>query len=217
MDFIFNEIITDLIQFDFFSEYKFRKRDSSFSLKTKEGKQIIELDHWTDAAKSSLIIYPIYGVRFDVLHKWFEKFSVKKLQDQKDRASIAFSGNMLSLQDKFYFHLDKNGYSDDFNIFRITLEKCAMSVFSEYSSLDKLYDKIILPILNGEANLPDVGADWIFIDLSLCKLVNPTNFYKLKQIILSHVKIMYERKEPNVLDYYEKLDNIFHYLEYNQL
>ena len=27
MDFIFNEIITDLIQFDFFSEYKFRKRE----------------------------------------------------------------------------------------------------------------------------------------------------------------------------------------------
>ena len=78
MDFIFNEIINDLIQFDFFSGYKFRKRDSSFFFKTKGGKQIIELDHWTDAAKSSLVIYPIYGVRFDILSKWFEKFSVKK-------------------------------------------------------------------------------------------------------------------------------------------
>lgn len=95
---------------------------------------------------------------------------------------------MLSLQDKFYFRLDKNGYSDDFNNFRVNLEKCAMYVFAEYSSLDKLYDRTILPILNGKANLPDVGADWIFIDLALCKLVNPTNFYKLKQIILSHVK-----------------------------
>ena len=103
MDFIFNEIITDLIQFDFFSEYKFRKRDSSLILKTKEGKQIIELDHWIDVAKTSIVIYPIYGVRFDVLSKWFEKFSVKKIQDQRDKASIAFTGNMLSLQDKFYF------------------------------------------------------------------------------------------------------------------
>ena len=57
MDFIFNEIITDLIQFDFFSEYKFRKRDSSLILKTKEGKQIIELDHWIDVAKTSIVIY----------------------------------------------------------------------------------------------------------------------------------------------------------------
>ena len=55
MDFIFNEIITDLIQLDFFSEYKFRKRDSSLILKTKEGKQIIELDHWVDVAKSSIV------------------------------------------------------------------------------------------------------------------------------------------------------------------
>lgn len=80
MDYIFNEIITDLIQFDFFSEYKFRKRDSSLILKTKEGKQIIELDHWIDVAKTSIVIYPIYGVRFDVLSKWFEKFSVKNIQ-----------------------------------------------------------------------------------------------------------------------------------------
>ena len=43
------------LQFDFFSEYKFRKRDSSLILKTKEGKQIIELDHWVDVAKSSIV------------------------------------------------------------------------------------------------------------------------------------------------------------------
>ena len=110
------------------------------------------------------------------------------------------------MQDKFYFRLDKNGYSDDFNNFRVNLEKCAMYIFAEYSSLDKLYDKTILPILNGNENLPDVGADWIFIDLALCKLVNPTNFDKLKQIILSHIRKMYERKE-----------HIFHYLEYNKI
>lgn len=90
MDFIFNEIINDLIQFDFFSGYKFRKRDSSFFLKTKGGKQIIELDHWTDAAKSSLVIYPIYGVRFDILSKWFEKFSVKKNTRSKRPSKYRF-------------------------------------------------------------------------------------------------------------------------------
>ena len=60
-------------------------------LKTKGGKQFIEMDHWIDEATSSLVIYPIYGVRFDILSKWFEKFSMKNLQDQRDRASIAFS------------------------------------------------------------------------------------------------------------------------------
>lgn len=103
---IFDKIIKDLLNLNFFSEYKFRKRDSSFLLKTKGGKQIIEMDHWIDEATSSLVIYPIYGVRFDILSKWFEKFSMKNLQDQRDGASIDFSGDMLSMQDKFYFNLN---------------------------------------------------------------------------------------------------------------
>ena len=53
--------------------------------------------------------------------------------------------------------------------FYAKVQKCAEYVFSEYSSLDKLYNKTIVPILNGEVSLPDVGADWIFIDLALCK------------------------------------------------
>mgnify|MGYP007135576082 FL=1 len=142
---------------------------------------------------------------------------MKNLQDQRDRASIAFSGDMLSMQDKFYFNLNGEKYATDFNELQAKVQKCAEYVFSEYSSLDKLYDKTIVPILNGEVSLPDVGADWIFIDLALCKIVNPSNFHKLKQIILSHVRKMYMCKEPNILDYYDNLEDILQYLEYTQL
>lgn len=214
---IFDKIIKDLLNLNFFSEYKFRKRDSSFLLKTKGGKQIIEMDHWIDEATSSLVIYPIYGVRFDILSKWFEKFSMKNLQDQRDGASIDFSGDMLSMQDKFYFNLNGEKYATDFNELQAKVQKCAEYVFSEYSSLDKLYNKTILPILNGEVSLLDVGADWIFIDLALCKIVNPSNFHKLKQIILSHVRKMYMCKEPNILYYYDNLEDILQHLEYTQL
>ena len=101
--------------------------------------------------------------------------------------------------------------------FYAKVQKCAEYVFSEYSSLDKLYNKTIVPILNGEVSLPDVGADWIFIDLALCKIVNPSNFHKLKQIILSHVRKMYMCKEPNILYYYDNLEDILQHLEYTQL
>lgn len=210
----FDKIVNDLAQLDFFSGYKFRKRDYSLFFKTESGKQFIELDHWRERdTTSSLVIYPIYGVRFDVLHKWFEKFSVKTLQDQRDRASISFSGSMLGLQDELNFDTNGDGYSNEFENFQIIL-KCAEYVFSEYSSLDKLYNKTILPVLDGETGLPDVGADWIFIDMALCKLVSPINFDKLKQIILSHVEKMYAHQEPNILDYYDRFEDIFHYLEY---
>ena len=108
---IFDKIIKDLLNLDFFSEYKFRKRDSSFLLKTKGGKQFIEMDHWIDEATSSLVIYPIYGVRFDILSKWFEKFSMKNLQDQRDGASIDFSGDMLSIPRILFVNLPDNFHS----------------------------------------------------------------------------------------------------------
>lgn len=209
----YDKIVNDLAQLDFFSGYKFRKKDHSLFFKTESGKQFIELDHWRDRDTSSLVIYPVYGVRFDILHKWFEKFSVKTLQDQRDKASISFSGSMLGLQDELNFDTNGDGYSNEYENFQIIL-KCAEYVFSEYSSLDKLYNKTILPVLDGETELPDVGADWIFIDMALCKLVAPANFDMLKQIILSHVEKMYAHQEPNILDYYDRFEDIFHYLEY---
>lgn len=217
MNNLFDEIIDDIRHLDFFSDYKFRKRDSSLYFKTKDRKQYIELDHWIDYPKASLIIYPIYGVRFDILSKWFEKFSVKQLQDQRDRPSIAFTGNMLSQQDKFVFKTNKEGYFENLENFKIILTRCSEYVFSTYSSLDNLYEQTIQPILDGDATLPDVGADWIFIDLALCKLVEPARFNDLKQIILSHVDKMYQRREPNILDYYDRLEEILHYLEYNKI
>ena len=82
------------------------------------------MDHWIDEATSSLVIYPIYGVRFDILSKWFEKFSMKNLQDQRDGASIDFSGDMLSMQDKFYFNLNGEKYATDFNELQIGRASC---------------------------------------------------------------------------------------------
>lgn len=58
------------------------------------------------------------------------------------------------MQYKFYFNLNREKYATDFNELQAKVQKCAEYVFSEYSSLDKLYNKIILPILNGEVYLP---------------------------------------------------------------
>lgn len=213
MNNLFYEIVEELTQQDFFSDFKFRKRDSTLYLKTKEGKQFIELDHWRDAYTSSLVIYPIYGVRFDILHRWFEKFSFKQLQIQRDSSSIAFTGNMLSQQDKFFFKMNKEGHLDFFENFKITLIRCSEYVFSTYSSLVNLYNKTIQPILDGNASLPDVGADWIFIYLTVCKIISPSNYLRLKRIILSQVEFMYARGEPNVKIYYNRKDEILRYLE----
>lgn len=174
------------------------------------------MDHWIDEATSSLVIYPIYGVRFDILSKWFEKFSMKICKTKETEPVSIFWGYAIYAR-QVLFQLEWGKYATDFNELQAKVQKCAEYVFSEYSSLDKLYNKTILPILNGEVSLPDVGADWIFIDLALCKIVNPSNFHKLKQIILSHVRKMYMCKEPNILYYYDNLEDILQHLEYTQL
>ena len=65
-----------------------------------------------------------------------------------------------------------------------------------------------MPILNGEVSLPDVGADWIFIDLALCKIVNPSNFQKLNQ---TDCNICYQhfRKNIKVYDLHESVFDNF--------
>lgn len=210
---LFDTIVADLMQIDQFAVYKYRKRDSMLLYK-KDGKRLsIELDHWIDDSSSSLVIYPIYGVRFDILHKWFEKFSVNTLQDQRDRASISFSGDMLCQQEEFYFKQNKGHYQDDFYKLQTQLLNNSEYVFSTYSSLEKLYANVIEPILNKNVQLLDVGADWIFIDLALCKLIQPDKYNQLKQILLDHIEFMYKRGEPNVLDYYGRLYEILSYLE----
>ena len=214
---LFEKIVNDLTQKDPFVEYKFRKRDSMFLLKNGGKRQSIELDHWIDHSTSSLVIYAVYGVRFDILHKWFEKFSFNTLQDQRDWTSVAFSGNMLGQQDEFHFKLNKKGYQKDFENMLTTLIRCSDYVFSTYSSLPNFYMKEIQPILDGEAELPDVGANWVFIDLTLCKLVRPDNYHQLKNILLDRVEFMYNRGEPNIKEYYEQLDEILSYLENTEL
>ncbi len=90
---------------------------------------------------------------------------------------------MLSQQDKFVLNLNKEGYHENLENFKIILKRCSEYVFSTYSSLENLYEKTIQPILDGDATLPDVGADWIFIDLALCKLVEPDRFNDLKLLL----------------------------------
>lgn len=61
--------------------------------------------------------------------------------------------------------------------------------------------------------LPDGGFDWAMIDLTLCKIVNPKNYNKLKEIILDRIEFLNNREEPNVAYYHDKIDDILRYLE----
>lgn len=61
--------------------------------------------------------------------------------------------------------------------------------------------------------MPINGFDWAMIDLTLCKIVNPNKYSRLKEIILDRIRFLNKREEPNVAYYYDKIDDILRYLE----
>lgn len=137
----------------FLKGFKFRKRDSSFIQQEEGLRRHIELDHWSK--EGVLIVYPIYMVRFDILLKWFEPYNVKSPQAQQDNPSIGFTGNMLGRQDKF--RITESTLEQDYTTLRDSLAECSDMVFSSYSSLREMYDRVIIPILEGKRHCPMSG------------------------------------------------------------
>ena len=210
----FDKLASELLEDHYFQKFKFRKRDSALIQKTKYGIQFIELHHWT-YGNLTLVIHPQYFVRFDILSRWFEKFSFKTLRDQRDGWYVGFTGEMLGKQDSFEFpyHQSIVQYKNELQRLKDCIIECSEFVFEEYSTLEKSYQKELVPILEGRKTLPKVGAEWLFENLTLCKIVHPENYEKLKDIHIKRAQEMYERKEPNISKYYPHLDEILSYME----
>lgn len=206
---IFQLILERLKAEPFLNGFKFRKRDSSFLKQDGDLRQSIELDHWSK--QEGLIIYPIYGVRFEILLKWFEQYSFKSLQTQRDIPSVDFTGNMLGKKDKFV--ITENSFERDYAILRDSLAECSSIVFSAYTSLKDMYNLEIIPLLEGKKQLPDIGADWVFRNLTLTRIVSPNDYERVKELILAQVHFMAGRDEPNIIEYMTRMDEIIANME----
>ena len=193
----------------FLNGFKFRKRDYSFIQQEQGLRRHIELDHWTK--DGVLIVYPIYMVRFDILLKWFEPYNVKSRQARQDNLSVGFTGNMLGRQDKFM--ISEANLERDYSKLCGTLADCSGIVFQSYTSLRDMFDREIIPRLEGKRALPDVGADWAFKYLTLTRIVSPEDYPAVKELVLAQVQKMANRHEPNVIDYFSRLDEIISVME----
>lgn len=206
---LFLTVVERLKAEPFLNGFKFRKRDYSFIQQVEGLRRHIELDHWTK--DGVLIVYPIYMVRFDILLKWFEPYNVKSRQAQQDNPSVGFTGNMLGRQDKFM--ISEANLERDYSKLCGTLADCSGIVFQSYTSLRDMFDREIIPRLEGKRALPDVGADWAFKYLTLTRIVSPEDYPAVKELVLAQVHKMANRHEPNVIDYFSRLDEIISVME----
>ena len=96
---------------------------------------------------------------------------------------------------------------------RDSLAECTDMVFLAYTSLQDMYNHEIIPLLEGRKELPDVGADWVFRNLTLTRIVSPDDYERVKELILAQVRFMAGRNEPNIIEYMPRLDEIISAME----
>lgn len=214
-----NEILQELIaSSDYLSEFKLKGQ--GLIRTTSDGFESIELEAYPrswdmETDKPALRIYPIYGRRFDILHKWFETFSPKSRKDQRDNYTIEVDGKMLNVNNYFYFPQDGSRYDERFSLMKEEVEKNAKAVFTRYATVEDFYHHNVQPLLDNEISiLPNVGVDWIFLYLKSSRLVAPHDYPIIKNRIMKQVEMMNKRGEPNVIEIYPKLNEIFNALEH---
>ena len=79
--------------------------------------------------------------------------------------------------------------------------------------MKSLYNYLVSPVIAGEKELPNIGADWVFEYLYLTRIVDEKNYGRVKQLILNRIDEMNGRGEPNIERYYKDISKILEYLE----
>ena len=225
------EILSKLKEDPFFSNFTLRKRDYCLIDKTRKNEYMrIQFDYYSSYSpfvegnpnySDTYMIYPIYERRFEVLNRWLEKFSFKTLQDQRSNSTFFFDGASFGLQEEFellrYDDATDPNYMysmEEFKRLSEVVKTCTGIVSERYATLETAYATEIVPIFDKGKNFNlSGGADWIFIDLALARIVSPEDYWRLKPIFLEYIDRMMKAPNYNMRYFYPKLDEIFAYLE----
>lgn len=225
---MFADIVSELFSDSFFRQFQFRKSDSTLLRKDRKLgiSKGIQLEHWGDPVFRDLTIRPVYRIRFNILHKWFEKLSHRSLQDERDTDSIGFWTNMIFEEEidgfrygdlsTYLFPLYDSvaGYKERIDILKRDIKFCTKYVFDNFDTLKKMYNKCIVPILkNGTEAMAEVGSVNLFIYLALCRIVCPDQYEEFKKLALQHIENMINKEDLNFIPYEFKIDEIFNSLE----
>lgn len=211
---LFETLVSDIMADHFFSDYKFKKSENMLYRRDSDSTICVILEHCRFYDECE--VYLIYGRRFEILTKWFEKFSFKSLRTQRNSPNVKnFNKNFGQDDNEIYFNYDFSDYEKKIRKLIPMLKENLTNFLKKYYTLEDFYNADVLPVITNDKELPDVSADWIFIYLTLGFLVDRDNYPVLKKKILERVEWMHGRDEPNVAHYYDRMDEIISYMENN--
>jgi hypothetical protein len=210
-------ILENVTMNPYFKDFKLRRSDAVIISRQKWGWQRIVPNPYNsyDLSRKELAleIKPCYGVRFNILHKWVEKYSKKELKVQRDKSSIAFIGRQLGVKNEFYFLESREDFDKDIRSFTLELTEIAKQVFSKFKGIEDYYEYCIGDVLRGKRDFPDIAFDWVLERLIATKVVRPSDYNIVKKLVLERVEYLHSRGEPNVELYYDELPAILEDLE----
>jgi hypothetical protein len=211
------KIMEVVISNPFFGDFVIKKSDNSIFYKDDYGFRKVHFWYYNsyDLERDALAleVQPNFDVRFNVLHKLFEKYSKRTLRDQRDDYSLGFTGGMLGTLDEFYFLENRKDYNKDLKRLCENVVNNSKRVFTNFQTLEDYYNYCINDVILGKREFPDEGFEWVTEYLIATKIVKPSSYDLVKTIILQRVEWMKGRKNPNIELYYNDIPTILDDLE----
>lgn len=153
---VFERLVNDLMKEEALRDYKFRKSDSCFIRKFDGGFYAVELDHWNKWG--DCYVRPNIGFHYNIVVKWFEKYSTLTLRDQRNNFLSFMDPTVIGLKGNYpdvsIFEMKSDG-SDYEKISKDLIHAIIESVKwfeAKYKTLKDYYNYDVAPYLRGEKN-----------------------------------------------------------------
>ena len=120
---------------------------------------------------------------------------------------------IINATDEICFLENRKDYNKDLQALHHVVIENANLVFPKYGTLKAYYEYRIEDVLKGKQEFPDTGFEWVIRYLIATKIVAPSDYDKVKELILLRIDFMMGRGEPNTKMYYDDLPKILEDLE----
>lgn len=214
---IIERIAAELIAIPELEDYKWLKSKNQFKLKTDFGNFRLDLENWVsfdvERDEACVTIRPQFFVRHDSLHAWFEEFSFKSKSDQRNTWTVGYSPSMIGLENECNFLRNCADFESDIKSLKLVIGELHKEIIS-YAELNRVFEGRIKEMINDlNFKFPKSGIEWAFEALILTKNFAPNDYSTFKPRIMNHIEKLHEAEEPNLREYYDRLDLIIDKLE----
>lgn len=204
---------------DYLRNFKFKRNESEFVHLKEDKFYKIGIEHYDtveshDNPRLGLNLCLYFANRYDILHNWFEKYSMLSVEILRYESSFSYTPKNLGLDDMNFFSFDGDDFETAYDSFLNEIITGADYFFNRVNSLKKCYENYIVPAIeSGSSVLPDEGSQWVLKYLALTRIVSPKNYPLLKSLIMERVDYMIKRNEPNIILYKDTMPEICAFLE----